>query len=396
MEMMSQKRALYQIKSLSEDHNVTVATFCRTNMEIGKSIKYFNSQGIKFIPISGHNFEGKFLVKSFFNLLFLLKNELFHIKFQVSKFQLRSNKKAILKIIKEFDYEIIISHYWYSSFFFKDIKNKQIVKVLDLHMMVEEDKELNDNKKFYTKNKGRERKTVYKNLLLQNEVFHYVDLLVPNSLSQVQIIKSNYTENKYYYCPNGQEFSNTVKCLKNCYDENTILFYGSMGGQQNIRAFFLFYKNIWPIILNINKNAKLLIVGHNPPVEIKRLGEETNIEVTGFVNDLFSKISRACCMVLPMDIGHGFRGRVIEVMKAGVPIIGNHNALDCIGITSGINGFVSDDYNKMANYALTMMSNKLARDEISKNAFEFSKKNFSIEHTYGKLSAFLKEINLLI
>jgi len=248
---------------------------------------------------------------------------------------------------------------------------------------------LNSKGFYYTKNSIKEKKQVKKKLKLQKKVFGSCDIVIPNSITQIKLLKENYPSLEYFYCPNGQDFSlfNLKKDI--IYDRNTVLFYGSMGGEQNIGAFKLFYKNVWPLILKENKLAKLLIVGNKPPNWIKILGKKENITVTGFVEDPISIILRACCMVLPMDIGVGFRGRIVEAMIAGVPIVGNHNALDCIRMENKIHGYITDDYSLMAEYALKMMRDDSLRNEISGNAYQFVQDNYSIEATFKKLSTFL-------
>ena len=97
-------------------------------------------------------------------------------------------------------------------------------------------------------------------------------------------------------------------------------------------------------------------------------------------------------MVLPMDIGVGFRGRVIEVMATGVPVIGNHNALDCIGMENGINGYVTDDYQELADYAVEILNNKDLRRTLSKNSVKFVDQNYSFNATFDKLSEYLENL----
>ena len=53
-------------------------------------------------------------------------------------------------------------------------------------------------------------------------------------------------------------------------------------------------------------------------------------------------------MILPMSIAGGFRTRVVEVMAMGVPVIGTHNALDCLEMENGIHGFITDNDSEMA------------------------------------------------
>ena len=87
-----------------------------------------------------------------------------------------------------------------------------------------------------------------------------------------------------------------------------------------------------------------------------------------------------------MDIGIGFRGRVVEVMGLGVPVVGNHNALDCIGLKHGVNGFITDDYDAMAEYTLKLIQDASFRAKISEEAIKFIDENYSISKTFDKFS----------
>ena len=92
---------------------------------------------------------------------------------------------------------------------------------------------------------------------------------------------------------------------------------------------------------------------------------------------------------MPLTIGAGFRGRVVEVMAMGVPVVGTHNALDSLNMTHGVHGFITNDNKEMANYVLEILKNKRLKQELTANCINFIQNNFNIEATYGKLSKLL-------
>lgn len=384
--MMSQLRALNQIFSLAKYHEVDVATFVKNDEMRKLSEEGLAGKVNKFVGIKAINYDGKIFAKYFYNIKFLLLNRIFGIRVAVSNFSSKYSVNSLVRIINKKKYDIVISHYWWGSFFFNKKFNCDPIKIIDLHAMVDEDIILNRNETYYKKNHQLEKKINKKNLKYQKEIFHNIDKVIPNSHVQVEILKENYPSLDYYYCPNGQFIENYIRFRKNMYEEKTILFYGTLNSLQNRRAFELFYKNVWPLILSKEENAKLLIVGNNPPTEIKALTQNPNISVTGYVEDVRDYIIKASCMVLPMDIGIGFRGRVIEVMGLGVPVVGNHNALDCIGLKHGVNGFISDDYNAMAEYTLKLIKDTSFRAKISEEAIKFIDENYSISKTFDKFS----------
>jgi glycosyltransferase involved in cell wall biosynthesis len=389
--MMSQKRAITQILALSKDHDVCVATICKDKTNEISSENAFKKFGLKFYPIQSVNWSDSVFRHKLKALYYYINYYITNRKVPYLK---TSNKRIVnqlLQLLSKNKFDIVISHYWKGSKFLKHVKNN-IYKIIDTHALVEEDIELNENGVFYSKKHNREYRYHKKCLKIQKSVFSHIDLLVLNSLKTNRIAKNNYSKTDCFYCPNGQNF--TPKSLSDItqYNSNTILFYGSMSGAQNVRAFSMFYNNIWPKILKTNKDSELIILGNNPPEWIKKLNNFDNIEVTGFVEDIRPFIAKACCMVIPMDIAVGFRGRIIEVMAMGVPIIGNHNALDCIEIENGVNGFIDDDLDKLAKYAIDLQYNSDLRKKISKNSIEFVNRKYSIDATFGKLSKYLAKL----
>ncbi len=386
--MMSQRRTLLEIFSLTVNNEVDVLTFNKNKYQSKLSKDEFIGKVKNYYAFKAINYDENFVKKNIYNFIFLLKYYLRGRRIEISKFSSGYYIKNILEIINNNKYDIIISHYWYGSFFFLYNYKYKVTKILDLHYMAEEDIVLNKKNIYYNKNHWLERRKNRQNLNYQMQILNHTDIVIPNSKSQIKILENNYPQLKFYYCPNGQDLTYYQSYSKRNYDSNTILFYGSLGSRQNTKAFDMFFDNVWPIVKIKNCKAKLLIVGNNPPDYIDKLSNSDDIIVTGFVKDVREYISQANCMILPMDIGVGFRGRVVEVMGMGIPVIGNHNALDCIGLTNEVNGFVTDDYSQMAEYAIKLMSDNKFRENISKNIMDFIK-HYSIENTYNKLSKYL-------
>lgn len=392
--MMSQRRAISQVFSLaqSEKLKVDVLTFYKNESQRKATDEGFKGKVNKIFNLPAINYDGNKWRKNFVNLQIQLKYLLLGHRTDVSKYSSAYYIRKIAQIIEKEKFDVVISHYWFGSFFLRKKTRHKPVVMIDIHALVEEDIALNDKGLFFTNNPRHEIKKLSNSLMFQKELFKCCDYLIPNAISQVKILLADYPQNKYVYCPNGQELEQFSRKINPEYDTNTILFYGSLGGKQNISAFDLFYYNVWPLIQEKKPEAKLLILGNNPSAQIRQLHDGKKIMVTGYVEDVTDYISKACCMVLPMSLGVGFRGRVVEVMASGVPVVGNHNALDCIGIENEVNGFITDEYGLMAEYALKLMNDNLLRNKVSENALQFVMSNYTIENTYGKLASFISSL----
>jgi len=211
------------------------------------------------------------------------------------------------------------------------------------------------------------------------------DLIISISENDSNTFNDHFPDKNHILVPIGQDLNKFINYPKND-DGKTILFYGSMGGQQNIIGFWRLYKKILPLIRNKIQDVKLIVLGANPPEEIKKLHNGNSIIVTDFVEDVREYISRSTIKILPLETSGGFRSRIVEVMALGVTIIGTNNALGGYGIRNNENGFIIEHNSDIANKAVELMQNPKQLKELSKYAKELIITKYSINQTYGKLS----------
>jgi glycosyltransferase involved in cell wall biosynthesis len=93
-----------------------------------------------------------------------------------------------------------------------------------------------------------------------------------------------------------------------------------------------------------------------------------------------------------LELAAGFRGRVIDLMAMGIPVIGTQNALDCIEMENGVNGYISDNDDEMAAMAIALLEDPDRRNRISRECQNFATKKYSLEVTYGKLANIYDEL----
>ena len=101
-----------------------------------------------------------------------------------------------------------------------------------------------------------------------------------------------------------------------------LLFVGGFAHTPNIDAVMWFVKNIYPLICQKEK-IPLYLVGSNPTREIKKLGGIDGVTVKGFVSDEeLQGLYQTCKLaVVPLRYGAGVKGKVVEAMYHGIPLI---------------------------------------------------------------------------
>src|SRR6185437_14570423 len=120
-------------------------------------------------------------------------------------------------------------------------------------------------------------------------------------------------------------------------NRSDILFVGSMDYHANIGAALEFANTMWPGILATHPELRFVVVGRNPPPEVRALASLPKIEVTGTVDDVRPWYRSASVVVVPLRTGSGTRLKILEAMAAGVPVVSTRLGAEGLDVTDGAN-----------------------------------------------------------
>lgn len=391
---MNQIRVINQIKSLSQNHDIDLLFFDTKIKSKFNTVRELNEFCKQIIPVKTvtQTFIFSILRKLFLKKIF----NIFAIPYEYFSLSNYFSAKRIAKFVDKDNYDIVITHYWQSAGFFKYLKKTNPIRCIDTHYVVEEMLMIYDSGNYKHLNEVQVGKQLPKELLLQNRFFSICDLLIVNSSLQEDLINKSFPDKKVLTIPNGQSLNYYFNFKQDDAKRNNkkILFYGALSNEFNGRAIQRIINNILPKLKIIIPDIQLIILGSSPPQWIRTLNNKGNIIVKGFVDDIRPILAESYLTLIPLESGAGFRGRTIELMAMGVPIIGTHNALDCLNITNGIHSFIIDDDEEIVKQILKLINNPLLRKEISDNEKVFVANNYSLESTFGKLSYYFSNIKI--
>ncbi len=160
-----------------------------------------------------------------------------------------------------------------------------------------------------------------------------------------------------------------------------ILFVGGFGHTPNIDAVLWFINSIYPLIrkeLNIN----FYIVGSNPPREIVELNQE-GVIVKGFVTEEELEVLYSSCRiaVVPLRFGAGVKGKVVEAIYNGIPIITTSCGAE--GFVNAANVFaIADDEEEFARIVVELYSDTKRLLEYSDNEQRYIQEYFGINEVW--------------
>jgi glycosyltransferase involved in cell wall biosynthesis len=119
-----------------------------------------------------------------------------------------------------------------------------------------------------------------------------------------------------------------------------LLFVGHFGHPPNVDAVRLLVRDVLP---RLGRPARLRVVGHVPPPEIRALAARDGIEVTGPVPDVRPHLAAARVVVAPVRFGTGMRGKVLEALAMGRPVVTTSLGAEGLGATADEHLLIADD-----------------------------------------------------
>src|SRR5260370_2753405 len=104
-------------------------------------------------------------------------------------------------------------------------------------------------------------------------------------------------------------------------EPHTMLFLGSFRHIPNQHALDWFVKHILPRVLERCPDARLIVVGAEPPPRHSLPDVGDAIELCGFVEDIREPLARYAVFVCPILGGSGMRVKLLEAFAAGLTVV---------------------------------------------------------------------------
>jgi glycosyltransferase involved in cell wall biosynthesis len=117
-------------------------------------------------------------------------------------------------------------------------------------------------------------------------------------------------------------------------------------------------RRIMPEVWKRRPEARLQIVGQDPPRTVRRLEGPSHgrVKVSGFVPDIRPYLRRATLALAPLTYGAGVQNKVLEAMACATPVIATSRAVSALEIEPGRDLVVADDPVSFAEAIDTLLS----------------------------------------
>jgi hypothetical protein len=170
--------------------------------------------------------------------------------------------------------------------------------------------------------------------------------------------------------------------------ELSVSFLGRLSYRPNAEAALWIARYIFPRIRQRMPEARLIIVGSDPPARVQALHAQEGITVTGKVPDVRPSLGRATVSLCPMKTGGGVKYKILQSLAMATPVVTNALGATGIGLTPGQNVLLGEDDEPLAEACIDMLSNPTRRKLIGEAGRDHVIKRHSWDRVAESLEAF--------
>jgi sugar transferase (PEP-CTERM/EpsH1 system associated) len=204
----------------------------------------------------------------------------------------------------------------------------------------------------------------------EEKMFQYFEKkVIISQADKEHLTHSNATE--IAVIPNGidTEFFKSDNRSK----KTDILFTGNMGYLPNVESAQYLVKNILPIL---NSNIAVQICGKSPSYKVRSLAA-SNVEVTGWVDDIRTAYDEAKIFVAPLMLGSGLQNKLLEAMAMGLPCVTTPLANNALGAIPEEEILIASNEAEFKTQIERLISDPDLSNKIAENGHAFVTKNYN-------------------
>jgi glycosyltransferase involved in cell wall biosynthesis len=171
-----------------------------------------------------------------------------------------------------------------------------------------------------------------------------------------------------------------------------VVFVGSLDWRPNADAAVVLAKEIWPRCRALLPGARLMIVGRNPPLQVRALASN-DVVVQGDVASVRPYLDGAFATAIPLRVGSGTRIKILEAWAAGVPVVASRIAADGLPHSDGVDLLLAEGPAEFARALVRLWRDRRLADQLARQGartvepFTVEKIGEAVERDYRELLA---------
>jgi glycosyltransferase involved in cell wall biosynthesis len=173
----------------------------------------------------------------------------------------------------------------------------------------------------------------------------------------------------------------------------TILFVGRLSYEANVTGLLWFIRECWPAIRRQIPDARLRIVGSDPPKSVRDAAGD-GIELFANVPEVEPYYAEATVAIVPIFRGTGIQMKLIQSLSAGVPTVTGGTAAARAGVRDAEHVRTAEDAPSFIAATVDLLTDPRKRDWLAANGRQWAVANHGsaavrrqLEQAYAAVTA---------
>ncbi len=173
-----------------------------------------------------------------------------------------------------------------------------------------------------------------------------------------------------------------------------IVFTGNMNYPPNVDAAQFLAREIMPLVWQKEPETRLLLAGASPHSKVKNLKNE-KIKVSGWMDDIREAYAGSDVFIAPMRMGTGLQNKLLEAMAMKIPCITTPLANAALEAKEKEEILTGSSAEELADALLFLLKNRQERQKMAEKAFAFVKQNYRWKEATAPIEQLMRGVSLL-
>ena len=262
-----------------------------------------------------------------------------------------------------------------------------------------------DSSILFFKNSYYEMKdgTIFSNFFdyLKRVYFHYsaykkLDRVILLSQEDKQNLQTFFPKANFSFIPTGVDIKHFSFVHSDRPKSKRLIYIGHYPHYPNEDAVIYFIKKIFPYIRKMIPEVEFLVVGSGPTERLRSISNQPNIRLIPDVENVWPYLRESAVFVNPIRISAGIKGKVLEAMATGIPVVSTKAGASGICANNGTQILIADKPLAFAQTVIKLLKNNALYSEIARNARHLVEDRYDWQNIAQSLvQAYEQTINFL-
>jgi glycosyltransferase involved in cell wall biosynthesis len=160
---------------------------------------------------------------------------------------------------------------------------------------------------------------------------------------------------------------------------------GTMFWPPNVEGVLWFAQEVFPQVKAQVPEARLTIIGKNPPSVVRRLPLAiSNVEVTGYVEDPTPYLAQTAAFIVPLRAAGGMRVKILDAWCWGVPIVSTSIGAEGIDVRDGDDILIADTPDAFAQAVVRVLKDPTLGERLRNNGRRSVERRYNWRQVYAR------------